>query len=136
MLKLKYLLLLHLVLTMSCGTQNTGSTSYPDKLNSLITKKLGKEASQENNFDKTFVLAWSEDNRSGTPIIRYGVWVIATGELKYAGTAIRGNVKWLDNTSLLVEDYPGIDDGDNQEYKYKIDVNTKIKTPLHGKKDL
>ena len=132
----KYAIGFILVLFISCNSQKTGKTTSPDKLDSIIEKKLGSGVKKENNFDNTFVLAWNEDNSSGTLVIRYGVWVITSGELLYADTAIRGNVKWLDNTSLLVEDYPGIVDGEQRNFKFKIDLTTKIKTPLHEKQDL
>ena len=108
----------------------------PENLASAIEKKLGPDATKANNYNNTHVLAWNEDNTSGTLVLRYGVWVISSGEQVYAGSAIRGSVKWLNNTSLLVEDYPGIIDGEHGSFKFKIDLTTKVKTPLDEKKDL
>ena len=132
----KYSIWFILGLVISCSSQKTSKTTSPDKLVSEIEKKLGSEIKRENSFDNTHVLAWKEDNTSGTLVIRYGVWLISSGELIYAGSAIRGSVKWLDNTSLLVEDYPGIVDGDQTNFTFKIDINTKIKTPIREKQEL
>ncbi len=131
----KNCLLVTLLVIVSCKAQKTSRITN-DGLDNLIAKRLGTVVSKTNNFDGSYVLAWSEDNQSGTPIIKYGVWVIETGELIFANTAIRGNVKWLDNTSLLVEDYPGIVEGDRQNYKFKIDLKTKVKIPLYEKENI
>jgi hypothetical protein len=132
----KYLFLITLALIFGCSSQKTGNTVSSKKLTHLLERKLGNKINKEDNFDKTYVLAWNEDTESGISIIRYGVWVIATGELLYAGSAIKGSVVWLDNKSLLVEDYPGIVDGEEQKFKFKVDLETKIKTPIYEKKDL
>ena len=136
MKRYKYAFGILLIFLFSCSSLKTSKTTTPEKLVSIIEKELGLGAKHENNFDNTYVLAWREDDTSGTLVIRYGVWAIISGELLYADSAIRGSVKWLDNTSLLVEDYPGIIDGEQQNFKFKIDLNTKIKTPLHEKEDI
>lgn len=126
----KNCLLMILILFLGCKAQNTSSVSK-EKLYSIIAKKLGDANEQTKNFDGSYVLAFAEENNGGTAIIRYGVWVINSGELIYTGTAIRGNVKWLDNTSLMVEDYPGIVEEGRQNYKFRVDLNTKVKTPVY-----
>ena len=132
----KYAIWFVLGLLISCNSQKSSKSMSPEKLASAIEKKLDPDATKTNNFNNTHVLAWTEDNTSGTLVIRFGVWLISSGELVYAGSAIRGSVKWLDNTSLLVEDYPGIVDGEQSNFKFKIDLTTKVKTPLDEKKDL
>ena len=132
----KYAIWFVLGLLISCNSQKSSKSMSPEKLASAIEKKLGPDATKANNFNNTHVLAWKEDKTSGTLVLRYGVWIILPGELVYAGSAIRGSVKWLDNTSLLVEDYPGIVDGEQSNFKFKIDLTTKVKTPLDEKKDL
>jgi hypothetical protein len=115
----------------SCKTQPVRTAVPGDQLSWEIEKKLDSNAKRANNFNNTYVLGWREDRSSGTLVIRYGVWEIKTANLIYAGTALRGSVKWLDNTSLLVEDYPGtVNDGSNK-YKFKVDLTTKVKTPLY-----
>lgn len=125
-----------IIVLASCKTQPVSKTISGDQLTQRIEKKLTPNANRENNYDNTYVLGWREDESNGTLVIRYGVWKIKTAELIYAGTALRGSVKWLDNTSLLVEDYPGTVDDNNQNFKFKIDLKSKVKTPLHEKKDL
>jgi hypothetical protein len=120
----------------SCKIQPVNKTVTSDHLTEAIEKKLEPGAKRVNNYDNTYVLSWREDSSSGTLVIRYGVWEIKTAKLIYAGTALRGSVKWLDNTSLLVEDYPGTVNDGSQKYKFRIDLTTKIKTPLNEKKDL
>ena len=115
----------------SCKTQQVKNIVSADHLTRNIEKTLGNNFSQINNYDNTYVLGWREDNSSGTIVIRYGVWEIKTGVLIYNSTALRGSVQWLDNTSLLVEDYPGTVDDGKQNYKFKIDLKSKIKTPLN-----
>lgn len=136
MKSLKYAIWVILGLLISCNSQKSSKSIPPEKLASKIEKKLGSDAKKVNNFDNTHVLASKEDNTSGTLVLRYGVWLISSGELVYAGSAIRGSVKWLDNTSLLVEDYPGIVDGDKSNFTFKIDITTKIKTPINEKQEL
>lgn len=121
---------------ISCKTQQVNLKFSADQLTKQIETKLGEEYQTKNNNADTYVLGWREDNSSGTLVIRYGVWDIGTGVLIYNNTALRGSVQWLDNTSLLVEEYPGIIDGENQNFKFKIDLNTKVKTPLYEKKDI
>jgi hypothetical protein len=121
---------------ISCKTQQVNLKFSADQLTKQIGTKLGEEYQTKNNNAGTYVLGWREDNSSGTLVIRYGVWDITSGALIYANTALRGSVQWLDNTSLLVEEYPGIIDGENQNFKFKIDLNTKVKTPLYEKKDI
>ena len=117
-------------------TQQVKTDVSADQLTNTIEKKLGDNTSRINNYDNTYVLGWREDNSSGTLVVRYGVWEIKTGILIYNNTALRGSVQWLDNTSLLVEEVPGIVDGESRNFKFKIDLNTKVKTPLHEKKDI
>jgi hypothetical protein len=121
---------------ISCKTQQVNLKFSADQLTKQIGTKLGEKYQTKNNNADTYVLGWREDNSSGTLVIRYGVWDITSGALIYANTALRGSVQWLDNTSLLVEEYPGIIDGENQNFKFKIDLNTKVKTPLYEKKDI
>ena len=121
---------------LGCKTQQVKTVVSTDQLSNSIEKKLGNNTSRINNYDNTYVLAWREDNSSGTLVVRYGVWEIKTGILIYNNTALRGSVQWLDNTSLLVEEVPGIIDGESRNFKFKIDLNTKVKTPLHEKKDI
>ena len=121
---------------ISCKTQQVNLKFSAEQLTKQIGTKLGEEYQTKNNNAGTYVLGWREDNSSGTLVIRYGVWDITSGALIYANTALRGSVQWLDNTSLLVEEYPGIIDGENQNFKFKIDLNTKVKTPLYEKKDI
>ena len=132
----KYTIWFVLGLLISCNSQKSSKSLSPEKLASAIEKKLGPKVTKANSFDNTHILAWTEDKSSGTLVIRFGVWVISSGELVYAGSAIRGSVEWLDNTSLLVEDYPGIVDGDQSNFKFKIDITTKIKTPINEKQEL
>ena len=132
----KYAIWFVLGLLISCNSQKSSKSMSPEKVASAIEKKLGPDATKVNSFDNDHILAWTEDKSSGTLVVRYGVWVISSGELVYAGSAIRGSVKWLDNTSLLVEDHPGIVDGEKNNFKFKIDLTTKIKTPLNEKKDI
>jgi len=130
MIFFKNYILILLLLFIGCKTQKTGSVSI-DKLDSIIAKKLGADNTKSKNFEGSYILAFSDENNGGTTIIRYGVWEISSGELIYAGTAVRGNVKWLDNTTLLVEDYPGIVEEGRQNYKFRVDLNTKVKTPVY-----
>ena len=120
-----------IIVLASCKTQQVKNIVSADHLTRNIEKTLGNNFSQINNYDNTYVLGWREDNSSGTIVIRYGVWEIKTGVLIYNSTALRGSVQWLDNTSLLVEDYPGTVDDGKQNYKFKIDLKSKIKTPLN-----
>jgi len=133
---LKNTLLIIILVLAGCKSQQGNQSVSEEQLVNKIETKLGENPILINNFDASFVLAYREDKSSGTLVIRFGVWVISTGELIYAGTAMRGKVEWLDNESLLVEDYPGIVDENNPVAKFKIDLKTKIKTPLHEKKDL
>jgi hypothetical protein len=132
----KILLLVLLTFFTACKSQQGNKEISATKLSQRMEQKLGKELTSVNNFDNTYVLSWGEDSSDGTLVLRYGVWIIKTGELLYAGTAISGKVEWLNNTSLLLEEYPGIIDEDNPNYKFKIDLITKIKMPLHDEKDL
>ena len=120
-----------IILLVSCKSQQ--ATTAADISNS-IEKKLGQGANEKNNFDNTYVLGWRDDDSNGTLVVRYGVWDIKTGALIYANTALRGSVQWLDNTSLLVEEVPGTVDDGSKNYKFKIDVNTKVKTPINAEK--
>ena len=129
MLPRKYFLLIVILLVASCKSQKSSGINN-DNLDDLIVKKLGTNTNKTKNFNGNYILAWAEDNTSGTRLIRYCVWELEKGELIYAGTALRGNVKWLDNTTLLVEELPGIVDSEQQNYKFKIDLNTRVKVPL------
>lgn len=131
MLFIKIFFLGTIIVLASCKTQQVKTVISADQLTNNIEQKLGNNHSQTNNYDNTYVLGLREDASSGTLVIRYGVWEIKTGNLIYAGTALRGSVQWLDNSSLLVEDIPGTVDDGKQRYKFKIDLNTKIKTPLN-----
>ncbi len=126
-----------LLLFIGCKSSSTGSSAATTaQINQKITQKLGDSFTTSNNTQNTYVLAWKEDRSSGTMVLRYGVWSLSSAELVYAGSAINGKVTWLDNESLLVDDYPGIIDGDKQTYQYKIDLKTKTKIPLNEKADL
>jgi hypothetical protein len=130
MLFSKRLFFAAIILLASCKTQQLNTPITSAELTSNLEKKLGQGANQKNNFDDTYVLGWREDNTSGTLVVRYGVWEIKTGALIYANTTLRGGVQWLDNNSLLVEEYLGTVDDGTQIHKFKIDLNTKIKIPL------
>jgi hypothetical protein len=130
MLFSKRLFFAAIILLASCKTQQLNTPITSAELTSNLEKKLGLGANQKNNFDDTYVLGWREDNTSGTLVVRYGVWEIKTGALIYANTTLRGGVQWLDNNSLLVEEYLGTVDDGTQIHKFKIDLNTKIKIPL------
>jgi len=119
-----------IILMAGCKTQQINTPITSAELTSNLEKKLGQGANQKNNFEDTYVLGWREDNTSGTLVVRYGVWEVKTGALIYANTALRGSVQWLDNNSLLVEEYLGTVDDGKQNHKFKIDLNTKIKIPL------
>jgi len=118
-----------------CKTQQAQKAISAEQLNQKVVAKLGDTANHINNQNNSYMLCWTEEEGSGTLVIKYGVWVIETGELLYANTAIRGSVAWLDNNALLVKDYPGIMDGEKQNTKFKIDLKTKIKTPINDKED-
>lgn len=117
-----------------CKTQQVSKVFSADQLSKQIEIKLGENYQTINNNTDTYVLGWREDKSSGTLVIRYGVWDIKTGVLIYANTALRGSVQWLDNTSLISEEYPGTVDDGHQNYKFKIDLNTKVKIPLNENK--
>ena len=126
----KNILVLVMLIFASCKSQNLGSHAG-DKLDDKMARKLGSNMTKTKNFEGNYTLAWAEDRKSGTPLLRYGVWESETNELIYAGTALRGKVEWLDNNSLLVEEYPGIVEHGKQNYKFKIDLNSKVKSPLY-----
>jgi hypothetical protein len=119
---------------ISCKTQQANLNFSADQLTKQIGTKLGEKYQTKNNNTVTYVLCWREDNSSGTLVIRYGVWDINTGVLIYANTALRGSVQWLDNTSLLSEEYTGTVDDGHQNHRFKIDLNTKVKIPFNGNK--
>ena len=128
----KYLLAGMLVLIAGCRSAQkaTDSRLPADQLARKITAKLGEDYQQAENYDHTMVLAWREDTSPGLRIVRFGVWRLSNGELVYAGAGKNGKVEWLDNTHLLLEDYPGIVDGDQQQYRFKIDLTTQTKIPI------
>jgi len=136
MYALKTSIILLILVVVGCNTTKQSNTLGQDGLERIIAKKLGTQTTKINNTGNTMILAWTKDDTSGTTIIRYGVWLISSGELIYADTAKRGSVKWLNDDSLIVEDYPGIIDGDNTNFKFKIDLRTKIKIPFDDKKNL
>ena len=117
-----------------CKTQQVNKVFSVEQLAKKIALKLGENYQTKNNSADNYVLGWREDKSSGTLVIRYGVWDIKTGALIYANTALRGSVQWLDNNSLLSEEYPGTVDDGQQNYKFKIDLNTKVKIPLNENK--
>ena len=127
----KTLLIGAILLLVSCKSQQATTTVG---ISNTIEKKLGQGAFEKNNFNNTYVLGWQDDDSNGTLVVRYGVWEINTGVLIYANTALRGSVQWLDNTSLLVEEVPGTIDDGTKNYKFKIDVTTKVKTPINAEK--
>jgi hypothetical protein len=132
----KIIFLLPIIIFLACKAQQSGNEASNSQLNRKIVNKIGYEFNSANNFDDSMVLSWTESDSNGTLLLKYGVWIIETGELLYYDTAIGGKVEWLDNNSLIVTETPGITDEDNQHYKYKIDLNTKIKIPLDAKEDL
>ncbi len=128
----KYLLAGIILLITGCRSAQKAADGRlsADQLAKKIATKLGDDYQQAENYDHTMILAWREDTSSGLRIVRFGVWRLSNGELVYAGTGKNGKVEWLDNTHLLLEDYPGIVDGDKQQYRYKIDLTTQTKIPI------
>ncbi|MEN8248084.1 MAG: hypothetical protein ABFS32_04075 [Bacteroidota bacterium] len=130
----RFIIILSMVLILvSCKTQKS---IYSVVLTSDIKDKIGTPYSTVNNSGNEYVLAWNEDNSTGTTVVHFGVWEINTGDEIYQGTAIKGKVEWLNETALYLEDYKGIVENGVQIFKYKIDLLTKKKTTLHGKVDL
>ena len=91
---------------------------------------MGGEYTVENNSKGNLQLTWNTKDSGGTPVLKYAVWDLEKAEMIYSGTAIRGEVSWLSDTVLEVYDYPGIINDENPLYRYKIDINTKVKTPI------
>lgn len=118
------------ILLAGCKSQQSSTKDNSDALTLSITKKLGGMAERQNNFNKTHVLAWSKVDRSAQPMLRYGVWEISSAELILAGSAVDGKVVWLDNTTLLVDDYKGLEGTDSPANRYKIDINTQVRVPI------
>jgi hypothetical protein len=96
---------------------------------------LGELAERQNNFNNTYVLAWTKLDRSAQPLLRYGVWDKKSAELVIAGTAVDGKVEWLDNTTLIIEDYSDIKDDKSPPNRYKIDINTQVRIPITEQPD-
>jgi len=116
-----------LVFFESCSSQKQLSAI---KVDEVISEFLGSPFESETNSSNDLVLAWRLDKRNKPEILRYAVWEVKSGQQIYSGTALQGKVKWLDEMSLEVHDYPGIIDDQNPLYRYKIDLKTKSKTPL------
>ena len=124
---------LAIILLYGCGVQKTGSKS---ELSKEISSFLGDNYQSASNDSGNMILAWKMLEEAGTPILKYAVWETETRKLVYSAKAIRGKVSWLENDALEVYDYPGIIDDENPLYRYKIDLNTKSKTPLSEKNRL
>lgn len=132
MLRSVYIVLTILVLVSGCKSQKTISGG---KLLSEIVMAIGDDYQTVENSNHTFMLAWAEDISSGTKVIKFGVWEIATGIQVYKDSIIEGKVQWMNDTALYLEDAKGIVDEGTQIIQYKIDLLTKTKTRLNGKVD-
>lgn len=121
------------LLFIACGTQKT---TPPAKLETSIKDFMGQEFSSEKNSTNNLLLTWTVNNTNDTPVLKYAVWNIATGDKVYSGAAIRGKVSWLTEMTLELYDYPGIIDDNNPLYRYKIDLTTKTRTALGEKNEL
>ena len=128
-----YVVLLVSVVVSGCRTQKAVSS---DNLKAGIEEKLEGDYKSVSNSSNTKVLAWEEDNSSGTKVIRFGVWEITSGNQVYYGSIIQGKVEWLSDTVLYLEDSKGIVVNGRQIFKYKLDLLTKKKTIINGKVDL
>jgi len=127
--QIKYLAI-SIIMLAGCKAQQAGSSEAKDDVTTSINKKLGAFADRQNNFNNTYVLAWTKLDKSAQPLLRYGVWNIKSAELVLAGTAVDGKVEWLDNTTLIVEDYDGIRDDNTLPNRYKIDIKTQVRIPI------
>jgi hypothetical protein len=129
-----YLVLFRSVLPISLlliGCASQQQTSSKNILDLAIKEYFKSDYSSKLNSNKELTLAWVTDNSAGVPVLKYTIWNTSKEVLVYSGSAIRGKVDWLDNSTIVVDDYPGIINDESPLYRYKINVLTKVKSALN-----